>query len=51
MSPDSQAICYFVALVAFAVAAVLAATRRADVACLTALGLAFMALVPLWNAI
>lgn len=47
MSPDTQALLLFLALVCFIAAAALSASRKAWVTVLSSVGLAFWVLVPL----
>jgi hypothetical protein len=52
MSGGAQAVCYFIALVAFVVAAVLAwISGRIAYATLIAVGLALWTLIAFWNAL
>lgn len=52
MSNNGRIFCYGVALACFAIAAILSQTNKAKwTATLVAVGLAFIALVPLWDAI
>ena len=52
MGNTGRVFCYGLALACFVIAAILSRTNKADwTATLTATGLAFIALVPLWDAV
>jgi hypothetical protein len=52
MSNNGRIFCYGLALVCFVVAAILSRTNKADwTLTLVSAGLAFIALVPLWDAV
>lgn len=52
MSNNGRILCYGLAFVAFIVAAILSRTNKADWAMtLVSVGLAFIALIPLWDAV
>ena len=52
MSNNGRIVCYLLAFACFVVAAILSRTNKADwTATFTDIGLAFIALVPLWDAI